>query len=97
MTYPNLTAQQVAMIREFFAFADLNNDGFISVNELLKACAVDIDGDGETTESEKSFFAAPLILEYHLEGLNDKDRQISLDDLLRMNDTFWGDKKNATK
>jgi hypothetical protein len=44
----------VALLILLFRCVDKDHDGFISVNEIKAACAVDWDGDGVISEAEKN-------------------------------------------
>lgn len=62
--YPNLTKAEIQMVTDFFNFVDLNKDGYVTYEELVRACSVDVNGDGVISESEKSFCIAPFVHEY---------------------------------
>lgn len=71
-----------SVIAEFFAFVDTDHDGYITVEEIKAACAVDINGDGAITEEERLQCARVWINEkLPLQDL-DADHRITLQELL---------------
>jgi hypothetical protein len=71
-----------SVIVEFFNFIDTDHDGFITVDEIKEACAVDIDQNGVITEAEKLQCARVWLQDkLPLQDLNG-DQKISLDELL---------------
>lgn len=72
------------VIREFFAWVDADGDGFITVQEIRNACAVDIDGDGGIAEAEKTQTARGWLDLFTQQDL-DADQKISLQELLLFN------------
>lgn len=71
-----------SVIIEFFNFVDTDRDGFITVNEIKEACAVDINQDGIVSEDEKIQCARVWLQDrFPLQDL-DGDQKISLAELL---------------
>ena len=71
-----------SVIAEFFNYIDTDHDGFITVNEIKEACAVDINQDGIVSEDEKLQCAHVWLQEtFPLQDL-DGDQKISLAELL---------------
>lgn len=83
--YPQLTADDIDIITRFFQFVDADSDGFITIAEIREACAVDLDGDGTVSESEKDACSAPWINGYLTSEDTDGDRRITLAELLQYN------------
>jgi len=74
-----------SVIADFFGFVDTDHDGFITIDELKNACAIDIDGDGVITEYEKYQCARVWITEkLPLQDLNG-DQKLTLEELLAYN------------
>lgn len=90
VAYPNLTQDDIETITAFFQYLDQDHDGFVTVNEIKEACAVDIDGDGVITEEEKMQCARVWLSEYlSLSDVNG-DQKISLAEMLAMNNEYKG-------
>lgn len=68
----------------FFDYVDVNKNGFITVDEIRTACAVDVDADGVTTEDEIVACAKPWLDKFTSQDYNN-DQQISLQELLLYN------------
>lgn len=68
----------------FFDYVDTNKDGFITVDEIRAACAVDVNADGTITESEIVTGAAPWLEKFASQDYNG-DQKISLQELLQYN------------
>lgn len=80
-----MSADIVETLTVFFGWVDTNHDGFISIDEIKEACAVDIDGDGTISDDEKIQSAQQWI---HVNlPLQDRsgDSLISLQELLSFN------------
>lgn len=74
-----------SIISEFFAYIDTDRDGLISVDEILEACKVDINGDGVISQEEKFQCARVWINDiFPLQDMNG-DIKISLDELMSFN------------
>ncbi len=70
-------------IVEFFNFVDTDHDGFITIEEIKNACAVDINQDGTISEDEKLQCARIWIQEkFPLQDLNN-DQKVSLNEMLQ--------------
>ena len=83
--YPKLTHEDVLNLTEFFNYVDDNHDGFITIEEIKKACAVDIDGDGTITETEMLKCAQVWLDSYmKLQDIN-FDSKLTLDEILKYN------------
>lgn len=83
--YPQLTADDIDTITRFFQFVDTDSDGFITIAEIREACAVDLDGDGTISDSEKDACAAPWIQGYLTSEDANGDQRITLPELLQYN------------
>lgn len=83
-TYPKLTADEVETLSLFFDWVDTDHDGYITVNEIKEACAVDVDGDGLITEAEKTACAQAWIAALAQQDV-DADAKLTLDELLTYN------------
>ena len=87
MIYPNLTKDDIETLTLFFEFVDSDHDGYVTMDEIKEACAVDIDGDGEITDSEKNASAAPWLGALAASQDTDGDQKLSLAELLQFNNT----------
>lgn len=74
----------VETLTEFFNYVDTDHDGWITVDEIKQACAVDIDGDGVISEVELDATSLAWINNVPLIDL-DKDMKITLEELLKYN------------
>lgn len=80
-----LTQDMIDTLTMFFNWVDTNQDGFISLEEIKNACAVDLDGNGTIDDSEKLACAKAWIETYlPLQDL-DGDSRVSLSELLAFN------------
>lgn len=88
MSYPNLTAETIQTLTTFFNFVDTNNDGFVSIAEIIAACQVDVDDNGVITQEEIDSTAGPWIATLHLNQDLNHDDLLSLNELLQYNNDF---------
>lgn len=80
-----MNSDMVETLTAFFNWVDTNHDGFISMDEIKEACAVDIDGDGTITAAEKLLSAKQWIeVNMPLQDANG-DQQITLQELIAFN------------
>jgi Ca2+-binding EF-hand superfamily protein len=80
-----MNADKIETLTVFFNWVDTDHDGFISIDEIKEACAVDIDGDGTITDAEKIQCAQQWItMNLPLQDANG-DQLISLAELLAFN------------
>jgi len=91
MSYSNLTADDIDVLTRFFNYIDANNDGLITEQEIIDACAVDVNGDGDLSPEEVQSTCGPW-----LDALKAKqdtitvDCKLSLAELLKYNNDFKG-------
>jgi Ca2+-binding EF-hand superfamily protein len=85
MSYPNLTQDDIETMAIFFQWMDTDKDGFVTVDEIKDACAVDLNGDGVITEEEKTQCAQAWLGSYLSQQDVDGDARISLHELLKYN------------
>ena len=87
MIYPNLTQDDIETMTLFFEFVDSDHDGYVTMDEIREACAVDIDGDGTITDAEKNASAAPWLGALATSQDMDGDQKLSLAELLQFNNS----------
>jgi len=71
-------------LTDFFNFVDTDFDGFITVNEIRNACAVDVNADGTIDVAEIDACSAPWTAKLSTQDLNG-DQKLSLQELLSYN------------
>ena len=74
----------VETLTEFFNYVDTNHDGWITVDEIKQACAVDIDGDGTISQVELDATSLEWVNKIPLIDL-DNDTKITLEELIKYN------------
>ena len=84
-SYPHLTSDEIETLTIFFNWVDQDKDGFVTVFEIKQACAIDLDGNGVITESEKLQCAGPWLASLTSEQDLDNDTRLSLHELLQYN------------
>lgn len=80
-----LTSDDIAVLTDFFQFVDTDKDGYVSVEEIKDACAVDINGDGVTSEEERITCAKPWLDRFLAQQDTNTDGKISLQELIAFN------------
>lgn len=83
--YPNLTSDDIETITAFFNFVDTNNDGFVSIDEIQTAMAVDLNGDGTITVDEKVAAGQKWTSTYFIAEDFNSDNLLTLQELLKFN------------
>lgn len=80
-----LTEDVRATLTAFFQWVDTDADGYITVDEIQAACAVDFDGDGVISDAEKIKAGQQWIdINFPLQDSNG-DTRITLEELLAFN------------
>lgn len=88
MSYPNLTSETIQVLTTFFNFVDSNNDGFVSITEIIAACQVDIDNNETITQSEIDSTAGPWIASLQANQDLNHDALLTVNELLQYNNDF---------
>lgn len=83
--YPNLTAEEISTLTEYFYFIDADHDGFITIQEIKVACGVDINQDGTISEEEMYQCARGWLNDYLSQQDKDNDSKVTLHELLQFN------------
>ncbi len=84
MSYPKLTSDDVSTLQLFFQYVDSDADGYISIDEIKTACAIDINGDSMISQTEIDIGAAPWLSTLIAQDL-DGDTRVSFTELLQYN------------
>lgn len=77
-----LVVALVLVVFLVFAYVDKDRDGFVSVNEIKAACAVNRDGDGVISDAEKNAGLGGVVQTMASMAGVDGDQKFSLRDLL---------------
>lgn len=90
LLYPHLSDEDISVLTEFFQYVDTNQDGFITVDEIRNACAMDINHDGVISEMERDQTARVWLRLYLDREDVEHTHTISLGQLLQFNDRYVG-------
>jgi Ca2+-binding EF-hand superfamily protein len=83
---PLLTQDAIDTLIEFFNFVDTDKDGFITVDEIKAACAVDLNNDGVIDAAEVAKSAAPWLDIYLAQQDTSGDNKVTLAELVEFNE-----------
>lgn len=83
--YPNLTYEQICNLTDFYNFVDTDHDGFITIEEIKLACAVDINNDGVISEEEMITCAKTWLNSYLALQDKNSDNRLTLHEILQFN------------
>lgn len=80
-----LTSDQIEILTIFFDWVDTDKDGFISKDEIIAACAVDLNADGVIDEIEKLQSAKDWLTTYLPLQDGNLDDKLTIEELLAFN------------
>ena len=83
--YSNLSADDIVALTMFFEYVDTDHDGYITIEEIRTACAVDYNSDGVIDQNEL-IRGGQIWIEQYLPSQDvNADSKITLEELLSYN------------